>query len=396
MRVIAHFIADTWLLWILLSIGGFLFYKGINSQYFNYVFNRYVLALITLLIVSGIVFSLMEVLPGDCAEKYIAYKNTQGETITQADIAAERARMGLDQPLAVRWASWVTDLTLRGDLGFSCAKRQSVNLALGDRFWLSFMFCMVGLIFAYAIAVPFGILSAFTINKGWQDKNPQHTKSERIINTLGLSFNKLLDLQLRIISYLGLALPNFLLALSIILLYVFAGEPTPTGLFSEQWKGVPWFGETGFEFGKLQDFLGHIWLPIFVIGWSATALQLQTVRALVVNESNKLYVDAARARGVDGMALWAGYPVRHSISPLFNSVGFDFQRIFNDLPIVAVVIGLTDAAALLIEALAQTNDQELAAGILFLVALVVISMNFITDIVLAAIDPRVRKSVLGD
>jgi len=116
----------------------------------------------------------------------------------------------------------------------------------------------------------------------------------------------------------------------------------------------------------------------------------------VVDESNKLYVDAARARVVDGVALWAGYPVRHSISPLFNSIGFDFQRVFNDLPIVAIVIGLTDAAALLIEALAMTNDQELAAGILFLVALVVISMNFFTDVVLAAIDPRVRKSVLGN
>lgn len=389
------FFSQTWLLWILLSIGGFLFWQSRRSQYFHYVFNRYVLALATLLLVSGIVFSLMEVLPGDCAEKYIAYKNTQGETITQADIDAERARMGLDQPLAVRWGSWVTDLTLRGDLGFSCAKRQSVNLALGDRFWLSFGFCIAALIFSYLIAVPFGILSAFTINKSWTDKNPNHTRLQRLLNSIGLSFQKLLDLKLRVISYLGLALPNFLLALTIILLYVFAGEPAPTGLFSDEWRSVAWFGEDGFSWGKLNDFLGHIWLPIFVIGWSATALQLQTVRALVVDESNKLYVDAARARGVDGMALWAGYPVRHSISPLFNSVGFDFQRVFNDLPIVAVVIGLTDAAALLIEALAMTNDQELAAAILFLVALVVISMNFVTDVVLAAIDPRVRKSVLG-
>ncbi|WP_370277617.1 ABC transporter permease [Pontibacterium sp.] len=393
---ISNFFADSWLLWILLSIGSLLWWSGRDSQYFNYVFNRFVLALITLLIVSGIVFSLMEVLPGDCAEKYIAYKNTQGETITQADIDAERARMGLDQPLAIRWASWVTDLTLRGDLGFSCAKRQSVNLALGDRFWMSFMFCMAGLVFSYLIAVPFGILSAFTINKTWTDKNPQHSKTERIINSIGLSCQKVLDLVLRIVSYLGLALPNFLLALTIILLYVFAGESMPTGLYSDEWRNVPWFGTDGFSWGKLDDFLGHIWLPIFVIGWSATALQLQTVRALVVDESNKLYVDAARARGVDGVALWAGYPVRHSISPLFNSVGFDFQRVFNDLPIVAIVIGLTDAAALLIEALAMTNDQELAAGILFLVALVVISMNFFTDVVLAAIDPRVRKSVLGN
>ncbi|WP_241235048.1 ABC transporter permease [Amphritea opalescens] len=393
--MIIQFFSDTWLLWILLSIGGLLWWRGRDNQYFHYVFNRYWLALATLLLVSGIVFSLMEVLPGDCAEKYIAYKNTQGETITQADIQAERVRMGLDKSLPERWGRWVTNLTLRGDLGFSCAKRQSVNLALGDRFWMSFMFCMAGLLFAYLIAVPFGIFSAFTINKPWKDKNPQHSQVEQWIGTVMLSGQKVLDLLLRVISYLGLALPNFLLALTIILLYVFAGEPMPTGLFSDQWASVPWFGPNGFEMEKLYDFLGHIWLPIFVIGWSATALQLQTVRALVVDESSKLYVDAARARGVDGVALWAGYPVRHSISPLFNSIGFDFQRVFNDLPIVAVVIGLTDSAALLIEALSMTNDQELAAGILFLVALVVISMNFITDVVLAAIDPRVRKSVLG-
>ncbi|NRA21751.1 MAG: ABC transporter permease [Oceanospirillaceae bacterium] len=391
----ANFFANTWLLWLLITIGAFFYWRGLSSQYFSYVLHRYLLALGTLLVVSGIVFSLMEVLPGDCAEKYIAYKSTQGETITQADIDAERARMGLDKPLVVRWVKWVSNLALRGDLGFSCAKRQSVNLALGDRFWMSFWFCIAALFFSYLIALPFGILSAFSINKDWTDKNPLNSKREKIVNTIWLSFNKLLDLQLRLISYLGLALPNFLLALSIILLYVFAGESAPTGLYSDEWRNVPWFGDNGFEVDKLWDFLGHVWLPIFVIGWSATALQLQTVRALVVDENNKLYVDAARARGVTGMALWGGYPVRHSISPLFNSIGFDFQRVFNDLPIVAVVIGLTDSAALLIEALAQTNDQELAAGILFLVALVVISMNFITDAVLAAIDPRVRISVLG-
>ncbi|WP_421869086.1 ABC transporter permease [Motiliproteus sp.] len=394
--MVTEFFASTWLLWVLLSVGGMLFWLGRDSQYFNYVFNRFSLALLTLLLVSGIVFGLMEVLPGDCAEKYIAYKNTQGETITQADIDAERARMGLDQPLSVRWVNWVTDLTLRGDMGFSCSKRQSVNLALGERFWMSFMFCMAALLFSYLIAVPFGILSAFTINKTWTDKNPQHTRAERLINSVGMSIQKVLDLLLRMISYLGLALPNFLLALSIILLYVFAGEPMPTGLYSDEWRNVPWFGDNGFSWGKLDDFIGHIWLPIFVIGWSATALQLQTVRALIVDESNKLYVDAARARGVDGVSLWAGYPVRHSISPLVNSIGFDYTRVFNDLPIVAVVIGLTDAAALLIEALSMTNDQELAAAILFLVALVVISMNFFTDVILAAIDPRVRKSVLGN
>lgn len=388
------FFANTWLLWGILAIGGGLYAQALHSQYWNYVFNRYVMALITLLLVSAIVFLLMETIPGDCAEKMIACKSSQGEAITQADIDAERARMGLDQPVLVRWASWASNLTLNGDLGFSCAKRQSVSMALGDRFWISFMFCIIGLLLSYVIAVPFGIFSAYMISRPWIRSDPRKSRLANIFGSTGLIVQKGLDSVLRMISYLGLAIPNFLLALIIILILVWNGLPTPSGLFSDEWKDVGWF-EGGFQFGKLKDFIAHIWIPIFVIGWAATALQLQTVRALVVDESNKLYVEAARARGVSGMSLWVKYPVRHSISPLFNSVGFDWQRIFNDLPIVAVVIGLTDAAALLIEALAQTKDQQLAAAILFLVALVVILFNFITDIVLAAIDPRVRRSVLG-
>ena len=297
------FFANTWLFWLLLLTGGGLWLAARQSDYFHYVFNRYLMALITLLLVSFVVFGLMEVLPGDCAEKYMAYKNTQGEVISQAMIDAERARMGLDQPMVQRWLNWVTDLTLRGDLGFSCAKRQSVNLALGDRFWMSLGFCLAGLFLAYLIAVPFGILSAYVLNKPWVDRNPQNSPGQRMRNSVLLGINKLVDLQLRIISYLGLALPNFLLALTIILLYVFAGEPTPTGLFSDQWRNVPWFVDGRFQLGKLTDFLGHIWLPIFVIGWAATALQLQTVRALVVDESNKLYVEAARARGIEGFSI---------------------------------------------------------------------------------------------
>lgn len=265
-----EFLTNTWLLWLLSASAALLWWRSRTSQLFRYIFNRYLLALGTLMLVSAVVFSLMEVLPGDCAEKMIAYKNTQGEVITQAQIDAERARMGLDRSLPVRWAHWVTDLTLRGDLGFSCSKRQSVNTALGERFWISFGFCIAGLLFAYLIAVPFGILSAWSLNKPWLDRKPHHSRARRLRNSLGLMLAKGMDLQLRLISYLGLALPNFLLALSIILLYVFAGEPTPTGLFSDHWQGQPWFADSGFQWAKLVDFLGHIWLPILVIGWAAT------------------------------------------------------------------------------------------------------------------------------
>ena len=388
-------LSDYWLICVLAAIAASLFAFSRFSELAGYILHRYLMSLVSLFLVSVLVFFLMEILPGDCATRIMAYKNTQGTTITQADIDAERRLRGLDEPVTVRWATWVTNLTLRGDLGFSCARRQPVELALGNRFWVSLLFCLVGLLLAYGIAVPLGIFSAYLLKESASRGRVGAAFAARFRTGAVRVLGQTLDWLLRLISYLGLALPNFLLALFIILLYVFAGEPTPTGLFSNEWRDVPWFADGRFQTGKLWDFLGHIWLPIFVIGWAATALQLQTVRALVIDEASKLYVDAARARGLSGTTLWARYPVRHSIAPLFNSIGFDFTRIFNDLPIVAVVLALTDAAALLIEALAYTNDQELAAAILFLVALVVVLFNFITDVVLAIVDPRVRRSVLG-
>ncbi|MCB1379820.1 MAG: ABC transporter permease subunit, partial [Alphaproteobacteria bacterium] len=140
--------------------------------------------------------------------------------------------------------------------------------------------------------------------------------------------------------------------------------------------------------------LKHAWLPIFILGWSATAFALQTVRALMSDEIGKLYVTAAAARGVHGRKLLWNYPARHALGPIVNSLGFDLNRIFNELPIVALILTLTDAGALLIEALARSNDQQLAGAIIFLLTASIVALNFATDVLLAVLDPRVRKSIL--
>jgi len=152
---------------------------------------------------------------------------------------------------------------------------------------------------------------------------------------------------------------------------------------------VPW------SFERVMDFLGHAWLPVFILGWSATAFALQTVRALMMDENNKLYVTAARARGLYGLKLRLRYPARHALGPIVNSLGFDLNRIFNELPVVALILTLTEAGSLLIEALARSNDQQLAGAIIFLLTASIVTVNFLTDILLAVLDPRVRKSVLG-
>jgi peptide/nickel transport system permease protein len=325
---------------------------------------RAAMALFTLLLVSLIVFTLMELVPGTCAERYLAFKNTQGSGISIADIQAEERRLGLDRPFLVRWGSWVGNVFFRGEFGDSCILRLNINDLLGDKFLISLGICLTALLLAYLIAIPVGIVSA-------------------------ASNSALLNGSLRFVSYLGLAMPNFLLALMIMLAAtVFFGDSL-TGLFSAEYRDAPW------SWARLADFLSRAWLPVFILGWSATAFALQTVRALMLDEQSKLYVTAARARGLSGRRLLWRYPARHALGPIINSLGFDLNRIFNELPIVALILTLTEAGALLLEALARSNDQQLAGAIIFLLTATIVTVNFLTDIALALIDPRIRKSVMG-
>ena len=194
---------------------------------------------------------------------------------------------------------------------------------------------------------------------------------------------------LRLVSYLGLALPNFLLALMIMLFSTMVFGDTLTGMFSKEFRDAPW------SWARLLDFLSHAWLPIFILGWSATAFALQTVRALMSDEYGKLYVTAARARGITGSKLLWRYPARHALGPIVNSLGFDLNRVFNELPIVAVILTLSEAGSLLLEGLARSNDQQLAGAIIFMLTASIVSLNFLTDVLLSIVDPRVRKSVMG-
>ncbi|WP_075995258.1 ABC transporter permease [Salaquimonas pukyongi] len=334
------------------------------AQFLQFAFTRAVMALVTLLTVSLIVFTLMELVPGTCAERYLAFKNTQGSQISIDDIKAEEKRLGLDRPFLIRWGSWVGNVFFKGEFGDSCILRLNINQLLADKFWISLGICLAALFLSYLIAVPIGIVSA-------------SSNSPVTNNTL------------RFVSYLGLALPNFLLALIIMLFSTVVFGDSLTGLFSKEFRDAAW------SWAKFQDFLSRAWLPIFILGWSATAFALQTVRALMLDEIGKLYVTAAAARGVSGSSLLWRYPARHALGPVINSLGFDLNRIFNELPIVALILTLTEAGALLIEALARSNDQQLAGAIIFLLTASIVALNFVTDILLALLDPRVRRGLMG-
>jgi len=333
-------------------------------KFLQFTLMRAVMSILTLVIVSFIVFSMMELVPGNCAERYIAFKNTQGQNITVEDIRAEERRLGLDRPYLVRAFGWMGNVFFKGEFGDSCILRLNINYLLSDKVWISLGISLAALFFSYLVAIPIGIYSAVS-------RNP-------IANNL-----------VRFISYLGLALPSFLLALMIMLTTTVLFGESMSGLFSKEYRDAAW------SFAKFMDFMSRAWLPVFILGWAATAFALQTVRALMLDEIGKLYVTAASARGISGLKLFWRYPAKHSLGPVINSLGFDLNRIFNDLPVVALIMTLTEMGALLIDALAFSNDQQLAGAILVVLTAAIVLMNFVTDIILALMDPRVRQGLMG-
>mgnify|MGYP006087808819 FL=1 len=333
-------------------------------KFLQFTLMRAVMSILTLVIVSFIVFSMMELVPGNCAERYIAFKNTQGQNITVEDIRAEERRLGLDRPYLIRAFTWMGNVFFKGEFGDSCILRLNINNLLSDKVWISLGISLAALFFSYLVAIPIGIYTAVS-------RNP-------IANNL-----------VRFISYLGLALPSFLLALMIMLTTTVLFGESMSGLFSKEYRDAAW------SFAKFMDFMSRAWLPVFILGWAATAFALQTVRALMLDEIGKLYVTAASARGISGLKLLWRYPAKHSLGPVINSLGFDLNRIFNDLPVVALIMTLTEMGALLIDALAFSNDQQLAGAILVVLTAAIVLMNFVTDIILALMDPRVRQGLMG-
>ena len=333
-------------------------------KFLQFTLTRAVMSILTMVIVSFIVFSLMELVPGNCAERYIAFKNTQGQNITVEDIRAEERRLGLDRPFLIRASSWMGDVFFKGEFGDSCILRLNINHLLSDKIWISLGISLAALFFSYLVAIPIGIYSA-------------------------VSRNPIANNSVRFISYLGLALPSFLLALMIMLTTTVLFGESMSGLFSKEYRDAAW------SYAKFMDFMSRAWLPVFILGWAATAFALQTVRALMLDEIGKLYVTAASARGISGRKLLWRYPAKHSLGPVINSLGFDLNRIFNDLPVVALIMTLTEMGALLIDALAFSNDQQLAGAILVVLTATIVFMNFVTDIILALMDPRVRQGLMG-
>jgi peptide/nickel transport system permease protein len=314
---------------------------------------------VTMFFVSIMVFIIMELPPGDYADRYAFRKfSGTGVNVTEGDVQNIRIQFGLDRPAPERYLKWISGIVTRFDFGQSFAFETSVTNVIGGRLGLTLVLLFTTLMLTYLISIPIGIYAAV------------HRRS-------------VADYSLTVVSYLGLALPNFLLALILLYIGVRYFGSSVGGLFSSEYEKAAWSG------AKVLDLMKHLFVPAVVLAWSATALQLQTVRATMLDELNKLSVTAARARGLPEWKLLLKYPARLAINPVVSTIGFDVNRIFSELPIVALVLSLPELGELLIRSFIDL-DMYVAGAILLMLTFFIVFMNFVSDILLAFLDPRVQ------
>ena len=324
---------------------------------FAYVIRRILIMIPTLIAISAITFVIIQLPPGDYLSTLIAELQSQGENVDTAKIDALRAQYGLDRPMIEQYLVWVWGL-LNGDFGFSFEYQLPVADVVGDRLFLTLVLNFTTIIFIWIVSFPIGIYSA-THQYSWGDH--------------GLTF----------IGFLGLATPNFLLAL--VLLYfanVVFGTPVG-GLMDPEYLDQP------MSWGKFLSVLEHLWIPVIVIGTSGTAGMIRRLRANLLDELQKQYVITGRAKGLSPFKLLMKYPLRMSLNPFIADIGNLLPQVVSGAAIVSVVLSLPTTGPMLLTAL-QSQDMYLAGSFLmFLAALTVVGM-FLSDLALAALDPRIR------
>jgi peptide/nickel transport system permease protein len=323
----------------------------------RFTVQRLLLLPLLLFVFSVIVFLLIQAPPGDFLDSYLATLAASGSSVDAAQVAALQQQFGLDQPIYVQYLRWVQNL-LRGNLGLSLEyQRPNIEL-IGERLWLTIILALFSFVFTWAVAIPAGIYSA------------THPHSP-------------LDYALTVVNYVGVATPNFMLALILMWVAFSYFGLSVTGLFSSEFIDAPW------TWARVVDLLKHIWLPMIVLGVAGTARLTRIMRANLLDELNKPYVVTARAKGLSEMRLVLKYPVRLAVNPLVSTIGWYLPQLFSGSLIVATVMNLPNIGPLLLRAL-TSQDMYLAGSILFIYCFLTIVGTLISDILLALIDPRIR------
>jgi peptide/nickel transport system permease protein len=332
------------------EIGGF-------NHMLGYLFQRFIYMLILLLLLSIVSFTLIQLPPGDYLSTLIAGMRERGIILDRDSIEELEEDYGLNLPFHEQYIKWLGNL-LQGDMGQSFQYNAPVSSLIGERLALTVTISLLTLLLTYAIAIPVGIYSA----------------------THQYSF---FDYVFTVFGFIGLAIPNFLLALILMYLAFRYLGWSVGGLFSPEYLIAPW------SWGKVLNLLQHLPIPIIVVGTAGTARLIRVMRASLLDELKKQYVVTARVKGLSERKLHIKYPVRMALNPIVSTLGYVLPDIISGATLTAVVLNLPTIGPLLLEAL-KAQDLFLAGSIVMLLGALGIIGTIISDMLLVVVDPRIR------
>ncbi|MBB3999540.1 ABC transporter permease [Aureimonas pseudogalii] len=324
----------------------------------RFILRRVAYMVPTLFAVSIVAFVIIQLPPGDYLTTLMADWASGGGAVEMGTVEVLRERYGLDQPIWIQYFYWISGIVTRGDFGISFELNRPVTDVIWGRLGYTFLISFCTLLFIWALALPIGIYSAVR----------QYSIGDYVATFFG---------------FLGLAIPNFLLALVLMYVTVSYFGTSVGGLFSPAMVDAPW------SLMKFADFLAHVWLPILVVGTAGLASLIRIMRANLLDELHKPYVTTARAKGVSEFRLLLKYPVRVALNPLISTLGWILPALVSGEIIVSVVLSLPTTGPMLLRAL-LAQDMYLAGSIILMVSVLTLVGTLVSDILLAIADPRIR------
>ncbi|MBZ0300545.1 MAG: ABC transporter permease [Anaerolineae bacterium] len=327
----------------------------------QYIMRRAIYMLLTVWIISLVSFTVIQLPPGDYVTSMVSQMLGGGASNIPPDFEEQlRAQYGLDQPIYVQYFKWIRNIVLHGDFGYSFIYKEDASFLISERLPMTLAISASSVLFIWVVALPIGIFSA--VRK-----------------------YSLADYLFTFIGFIGLAVPNFLLALVLMYLSYRYGGQAMIGLFSSEYASAPW------SIGKFFDLLKHMWIPVVIIGTAGTAGLIRTMRANLLDELNKPYVDTARAKGLRERTLLWKYPVRHALNPFVATIGWVLPGLIAGEVIVSIVLNLPTSGPIILESL-MAQDMYVASGFILVLSVLTVIGTFLSDLALAWLDPRIRLS----
>lgn len=325
-----------------------------------FIVRRLLLGIVTIWMISVLSFVIIQLPPGDFVDAYIANLAASGSSVSAEAADAMRKLYGLGQPIYVQYGKWIFRI-ITGDFGESMEWRRPVTEVIGDRIWLTLLLSFAALIVTWGLALPIGIYSAVR----------QYSLADYLFTLVG---------------FLGIAVPNFLLAL-IIMYFAFTQFGLSVGgLFSADYALAPW------TWGRVWDLMAHLPLPAIILALSGTAQLIRIMRANLLDELRRPYVVTARAKGLSERWTILKYPVRAALNPFASNIAYLFPALVSSSVIISIVLGLPTVGPLLVKALVA-KDMFLAGAIVLLLGVLTVIGTFISDLVLMWVDPRLRHQL---